>query len=267
MRFGRIFLIAILVAIARRACADDATTRPIAHVNHVGLVKLGWQLAGEVSTFQDRPAFQAIDLLHSLGFHHLQLSPGQIPDVDALLGKLKSVHMDVVSCGVVDLAGGEADVRRIFDLAKKLHAKDIIANPADGLLDLLDKLAGEYRINVAIINPPKPGAHWNPDDELHLLAGRSTRIGFCVDLAALETSGVSPVECLNKFAGHIMEIRLIDVDNRKDELDALDALKQQGFRGICAIGSEIGGGDDRVDRFTRSVNTFSDIVTDFARPR
>jgi sugar phosphate isomerase/epimerase len=267
MRFGRILLIAILVSAARRAYADDATTRPVAHVNHAGLVKLGWQLAGEVSTFQGRPAFQAIDLLHSLGFHHLLLSPGQIPDLDALVVKLKSIHMDVVGCGVVDLAGSETDVRKIFDLAKKLHAKDIIANPVDDSLDLLDKLAAEYRINVAILNLPKSGNHWNPDDELQLLAGRSARIGFCVDVAALEKSSMSPVECVNKLAGHIMEIRLIDVDNHKDESDVLNTLKQQGFRGICAIGSETGIGDDRFDRFTQSVNTFSDIVGDLARTR
>jgi sugar phosphate isomerase/epimerase len=266
----RILSVSLLFAIAiqSRAYADEPTTRPVAHVNHAGLVKLGWQLAGEISTFQDHPAPQAIDLLHSLGFHHLQLSPDQTSnDVDALLAKLKSVHMDVVSYGIVDLGGSEADMRKVFDLAKKLRAKDIIANPPDDSLDMLDKLAAEYRINIAIVNMPKPGNHWNPDDELRLLAERSARMGLCADLAAWKQSGLSPVECANKLAGHIMEIRLSDVDDEKDESAVLGTLKLQGFKGICAISSKTGSGDDRVDRFTRSVNTFSDIIGELARMR
>ncbi|HEY1922703.1 MAG TPA: hypothetical protein VGG44_08040 [Tepidisphaeraceae bacterium] len=261
---------AIVAVLAVSACAyaDEPTTQPAVHVNHAGLVKLGWQLAGEVSTFHDRPADDAIALLHSMGFHHLELSPSQTPDdTTALLARLKSVHMDVVSYGVVDLGGSEADMRKVFDCARQLHVKDIIANPMDDSLDMLDKLANEYRVNVAIINPPKPGNHWNPDDELRLLAGRSARIGLSADLAGWKLSGLSPVECTKKLAGHVMEIRLSDADAPKDKADVLGELKQQGFKGICAIGSETGSGDDLVDRFTRSVNTFSDIVGELAKTR
>jgi len=270
MRIGRILGFGFLIAVAvySRAPADDATTRPVAHVNHAGLVKLGWQLAGETSTFHDRSNVETIDLLHSLGFHHLELSPmPATEDVDALLAKLKSVHMDIVSYGIVDAHGDESDLRKLFDLAKKLKAKDIIARPADDSLDMLDKLANEYRINVAIVNLPKPGNHWNPDDELHLLAGRSGRMGVCADVAAWKTSGLSPVDCAQKLAGHIMEMRLNDIDDREAEAAVLGEVKKQGFRGICAVGCGTGGRDDLVDRFTISVNTFSDIVGELARMR
>jgi sugar phosphate isomerase/epimerase len=267
VRLGQIIFAAIFFAVGGRALADGPTSRPAAHVNHAGLLRLGWQLAGEVSTFQDLSAPGAIDLLHSLGFHHTQLSPERIENTDELLAKLKSVHMDAVSYGVVDLAGNEADLRKIFDLAKKLRVKVIVANPADESLDIIDKLAGEYRINVAIINRAKPGDHWNPDDVLRLLDGRSARLGFCADLSAWEKSGLSPVVCVNKLAGHIMEIRLNDIVDPKDESESLGALKQQGFRGICAVGSGTGIGDDRIDRFTQAVNVFSDIVGNLARVR
>jgi hypothetical protein len=60
---------------------------------------------------------------------------------------------------------------------------------------------------------------------------------------------------------------LSDVDDEKDESAVLGTLKLQGFKGICAISSKTGSGDDRVDRFTRSVNTFSDIIGELARMR
>jgi sugar phosphate isomerase/epimerase len=270
MRIGRIISFAFLIAVAMywRANADEATTRPVAHVNHAGLVKLGWQLAGETSTFHDRSDLETIDLFHSLGFHHLELSLGlTMEDVDPLLAKLKSVHMDIVSYGVVDASGTESDLRKLFDLAKKLKMKNIVVDPADDSLDMLDKLASEYRINVAIVNLPKPGNHWNPDDELHLLAGRSGRIGLCADVAAWTKSGLSPSECIHKLAGHIVEIRLNDIEEHEAESAALSELKAQGFKGICALGSATGSGNELVDRFTISVNTFSDIVGELARTR
>jgi len=241
MRLGRIACVAFFTAVVAgpHAGADEAATRPVAHVNHAGLVKLGWQLAGEASSFHDRSNVETIDLLHSLDFHHIELAPGQaLEDVDALLAKLKSVHMDIVSYGVVDAGGGESDMRKIFDLAKRLKAKSIVVDPADDSLDMLDKLASEYRINVAIVNLPKPGNHWNPDDELRLLAGRSGRMGSCADVAAWGKSGLSPVECVHKLAGHIMEIRLNDIDDREGESGVLGELKRRGFKGICALGCD-----------------------------
>src|SRR5271170_4242542 len=76
---------------------DSATTRPAIYVDHAGLSKLGWQLACVGSTFQDRSVFDMIDLLHSMNFHHIELSTGQIDPTDAaaseaLVAKLKSVR-------------------------------------------------------------------------------------------------------------------------------------------------------------------------------
>src|SRR5437764_11015077 len=91
---------------------------PQTHVDHPGLVKLHWQQAAKASTFREMTTFEMIDLLHEMDFHHIELVPGQAlspekkevkispemgsDDVDALLAKLKSVKMDIVSFGVAD---------------------------------------------------------------------------------------------------------------------------------------------------------------------
>src|SRR3954469_1375847 len=86
---------------------------PQTHVDHPGLVKLHWQQAAKASTFKEMTTFEMIDLLHEMDFHHIELVPGQslspdkrdvktgpdmsAADVDALMAKLKSVRMDIVS--------------------------------------------------------------------------------------------------------------------------------------------------------------------------
>lgn len=280
IRIPLLYLVCLMAIASPRARGADATTRPVAHVNHAALVKLSWQLACQGATFRDRSTLEMIDLLHSLDFHHIEIAPDQAQspeDVDTLLKKLKSVHMDIVSYGVVHPDGNGSDVRKILDLAKTLRAKTIVVDPADDSLDVLDKLAGEYRMNVAIVNLPKPANHWNPNEELRLLSGRSGRMGICADVAAWRKSGLSPVQCVRKLAGHILEVRLGDIDDRGRETTlgagvadisgVASELKRQRFKGICAIGYATGSGQDLVDQFTLSVNAFSDIVGELTRAR
>jgi sugar phosphate isomerase/epimerase len=244
---------------------DSSTTRPAIHVNHAGLSKLGWQLACIGSTFRDRPTFDLIDLLHSMNFHHMELSLEQIDpsDTDGLAAKLKSVHMDIVSIGIINPGTNESDATAFFELGKHLKIKTLVADPADGSLEMLDKLASEYHINVAIVNFPKPGNHWNPDALSTLLAGRSSRIGVCANIAAWRASGISPIDAAKKLAGHILEIRLENFDN-PDAADVLGELKTDNFKGICAVGCASEPKADLIDRFTRSINAFSDIVGDLS---
>jgi hypothetical protein len=74
------------------------------------------------------------------------------------------------------------------------------------------------------------------------------------------------VDCTRKLAGHILEVRLGQFDDR-DAADVLGELKKQGFKGICAVQCAGSTGDDLVDHFTRSVNAFSQIVADLSGAR
>jgi hypothetical protein len=262
-----ILCITLFIAIVvHAALADDSsTTRPAIHVNHAGLSKLGWQLACIGSTFRDRSTFDLIDLLHSMNFHHMELSLGQIDpsDTDGLAAKLKSVHMDIVSIGIINPGTSESAATAFFELGKQLKIKTLVADPADGSLEMLDKLASEYHINVAIVNFAKPGNHWDPDALRTLLAGRSSRIGVCANVAAWRASGISAVDAVKKLSGHILEIRL---ENSYDSeaADVLGELKIEKFKGICAVGCDNEPEGDLIDRFTRSINAFSRIVGDLS---
>jgi len=261
-----------MLAIAWPAAGADgsAASRPAIYVDHAGLLKLGWQLACVSSTFRDRSTFDMIDLLHSLDFHHIELSTGQIPGwddsaaADALVAKLKSHHMDIVSFGPVDLAKTEAETRKVFDLGKRLKIKTILADPPDDSLDMLDKLANEYRINVAMVNAAGRGD--DPDRLLRRLAGRTNRIGVCADPVGWRQAGLSPVDCAQKLAGHILEVRLSEFDDR-DGADVLGELKKQGLKGICAVECVGKTGDDLIDGFTRTVNGLSEIVAELSGAR
>jgi sugar phosphate isomerase/epimerase len=293
MRFVFACLVCLVGTVASPVFADDSAATQSAtaiYVDHAGLLKLGWQLACQGSTFADRSTFEMIDLLHSLNFHHIELCPGQSlspdhpdvkispdlseSDVNALLAKLRSVHLDIVSFGPIDPGPTEAEARKVFELGKKLRIKNIVADPSDDSLEMLDRLANEYRINVVIANGTKPGRHWDPDALAASLSTRSARMGVCADIAHWQLSGLVPVQCVQKLKGRVLEIRLSDMDDqgrevalgagRTDFSAVLRELRKQNFEGICALEYETGSGDDRLNDFVLSVNAFSQVVAEIA---
>jgi hypothetical protein len=264
MRIKGIFLAVVFAVVSPSLADEPPASRPAVYVDHAGLLKLSWQLAAVGSTFEDRSPFEMIDLLHSLTVHHIELSAPQIPAVDAvdaLADKLKSVHMDIVSMGPVDLTASEIDDRKIFAVGKRLKIKTIVADVTDDSLDLLDTLANEYGINVAITNSVKPA-----DALLGEVSGHSMRIGICADITAWRDAGLPPLRRAQLLRGHILEVRITDAPDH-DAADVLAELKDNGFKGICAMGCKTIKGVDPTPDFIRNVNAFSDIVGNLSGAR
>ena len=82
-------------------------------------------------------------------------------NLEALKKKLADGRVKPVSSGVVDFKKDEAEGRRLFEFAKALGFENITAEPDQDALDLIDSLAKEFRIKVAIHNHPKPTCYWD----------------------------------------------------------------------------------------------------------
>jgi len=284
-------LIALAIGAGGERVSAQATRPTIKeHVDHAALLKLAWQMGCQAETFKAIPFFQMIETLHPLIVHHIELAPGQIisaehpaiigpemtpADLQILLGKLKSVGMDVVSYGVANFTADQAEAKTIFDFAAKLKAKNIVANAPESSLEMLDKLAQSYRINVAILNGPAPVALSDPDVMVKAISGRSNRLGICADISNWRRAGFSPADSIQKFPGRVIEIRLSDVNSAAQEVtlgsgdsqapQVLAWLKHQNFKGVCAIEYSSGSDEqERLNNWITSANAFSDIVTRLA---
>ena len=227
-----------------------------------------WRLAMQAYTYHQQTLFDAIDNTKALGIKYLEAFPGQkvskdkdakfapgcSPEVmDEVKKKLDDAGVKLVNFGVVDLGKDEASARKVFEFAKKMGIKTIVAEPDKGIFDILDKLTKEYRIRVAIHNHPKPSAYWDPQVELEALKGHSRMIGSCADTGHWPRSGVNPLEALKKLSGRIISLHFKDLNalNPKDaegelhdvpwgtgKCDAkamLEELKKQGFSGVFSI--------------------------------
>lgn len=267
-----------------RAAAAPPETAPIVpaiYLNHAGLTRLGWQFVSPTATFGSRKIDETIDLLHANVVHHIELSADQAPtpptggiDPDAqqrdaaalaLLTKLHSVHMDIVSFDGPAFTKDPARARAVFALAQKLKVKYIVTRPLPGAVPMLDALATEYNVNVAIENSPY-GPYQTPSDVLNVLKGRSARIGCCADVGGFRKTGLDPEASLRLLEPRTFEVRLEDGDDpaaHEGGLLVLRLLKASGFRGAIAIGGEE---PLTYSAWADAVNRFSDLVTLLAPP-
>jgi len=239
--------------------------------------KLGWKMAVHSYTFQNFSIYDAIDKTAALGLKDMSISgsvnllengkirksstPG-ISD-EAYAGilahmKEKGLNPEFVNMGVVKPTANEAESRKLFAAAKKLGIGVLVTEPETHgkmeelpkVMDVVEKLAKEYNIKVAIHNHPGPqNFYWNPDTVLAAVKGRSPLLGACADVGHWVRSGLDPVECLKKLEGRVICLHFKDL-NEKGNPKAHDVpwgtgasnvkammveLKRQKFKGAFCV--------------------------------
>lgn len=205
--------------------------------------QLGWTLAVHTYTFQKFSIFEAIDKTAAVGVKHMSISGSvNLPDADGKIVKSSTIRMttnDVdaitarmkakgitpvfVNMGVVKPGINEAESRKIFEGAKRLGITVLVAEPEthdkmeelSPVMDVVEKLAKEYNIKVAIHNHPGPKSfYWNPDTVAAAVKGRSPLLGACADVGHWVRSGLDPVECLRKLEGRVIALHFKDLSER-----------------------------------------------------
>jgi len=137
----------------------------------------------------------------------MQLSPAGIEKIKEQLNN-KKIRMTSIY-----LTGGnnKAEWEKQFRLAKQLNVVYVTAEPTVKMWDIVDSLAGVYKMKVAIHNHWKGVSdYWSPDSVLAALKGHHN-FGACPDLGHWPKSGINPVQGLKKLQGHIIGIHLKDI--------------------------------------------------------
>lgn len=256
-----------LAASASLANALPASAAPVP-LSTPHAEKLGWQLSVQLFTYRRFPLHEAIDKVAALGIRHIE--PRSSTRMDPK-GTAQRVNEDMPAAARRELRArlddrgmqmssffGDITVepdqpRRVFEFCQEMGTQTLLSEPPPETFDLLEKLCGEYRINLAIHNHQRTKSlYWSPDEVLAVCRHRSKRIGACCDMGQWVRSGLDPVACLRQLAGRIVSFHLKDVTEKgnltarncvlgegaADAGTVLAELKRQGFRGLAAIDYE-----------------------------
>ena len=225
-----------------------------------------WRLSLMSYTYRKFTLFEAIDHAKALDLKYMETFGWQAisPDMkkvqfnsEAPLSALAKVKNKLDDAGVQlsgfyarEMGKDEEASRKVLDFAKVMDIPTIICEPPPEpeTYEMLDKLANEYRINIAIHNHAIPSTYGDPKTALKLMTNCSKRIGACVDTGHWVRSALKPVECLKLYQGRIIQLHFKDVpEARKKAPDVpwgtgigdikgqLAELHRQGFSGVFTI--------------------------------
>lgn len=226
--------------------------------------RLGWRLACCAYSFNKLSFYETIEKVSALGLDSIEgfvwqklspeepkvltnaeLSPAQRKEMNK---RMSAAGVRLVSTYCNKLEEKDA-CRRTFEFAKEMGMEFLVAEPPVEAYEMLDALANEYQVSVAVHNHPQPSPYWSPDVFLERSKGRSPRIGVCADTGHWCRSNLCPVEQLKRLQGRVVSFHLKDVTafgefkaeccpwgTGKGRLkEILVEMKRQGFQGVFGI--------------------------------
>ena len=278
-------------ALLAMAAGAEAGRKNRAKLSTPGAKAIGWQLACGLYSLRDRSFYEALEVIARLGIKNVEpcfflpLSkekPGLTTSESLSPDMRRELKKRLDDCGIRMVnyyAPVDADTeafRKIFDFAREMGVKTLVAEPPAEVFDKVEELCDEYKINLAIHNHPKSpdSKYWQPENVLKVCEGRGKRIGACVDTGHWVRSGLDPMECLKKLKGRIISTHLKDVaESGKPEArdvplgkgkakyaDVLKELYSQQFRGVMTIEYE-----HLSDQLVEDIAECVKFVEDFAK--
>lgn len=220
-----------------------------------------WKLGVQTYTFNKFPLTDAFSKIQQLGLHYAEaftfqelggdfpagtvLNAGLPPEqLDQLKKLLAKYDINLFACGVVGF-DTEAEWRNFFKFGSEIGLTMMTAEPKKDQLDLVESLAKEFNIKVAIHNHPTPSEYANPDVLAEALKGRSPMLGVCADIGHWKRSGADPLETIKRFRGRLMVIHMKDLKvNLEDAVwgtgvlpvkEVIDELRHQKFNGLISV--------------------------------
>ena len=182
---------------------------------------------------------------------------------DAQIGKMNKLQQEqgVTMVSMYAAAKSRAEWEKYFNIGSKLHLKFLVGEPEPEDLDFIDRLAGKYKMRLAIHNHAKnESKYWDPSYLLSILKGKRN-IGVCADLGHWARSNMNPVDNLKKLEGHILSIHAKNVEGAEsghtkwtninegiiDYRLVTQELQRQHFKGLVYIEDERRGKDNSED--------------------
>lgn len=263
--FFKIFLPLIVFTFFVSGCTNIGKTNKSAEKSKTATISTSespeWKLGAQLWTFRKFTLAEAFDKMQKLGLKYAELYNGQeigngidgkidfkmSPELRKKVLELAASHnIKIVQFGVIS-AKNEEEWRQLFEFAKGMGIKVITSEPSKKELDMVNQMATEYNIKIAIHNHPQPSNYWSPDIVLAATKGHSM-IGSCADIGHWKRSGLDPVECMKKLNGKIFAIHIKDIEKAEKSAEdviwgtgvcnikeVMEEAKRQNFKGIWSI--------------------------------
>lgn len=178
-----------------------------------------------------------IKMVQQLGVEYVDIKEFHLPQsetakaTDAGRKAFDKAGLKVIGGGNVGLPEpDEAGLRKHFEYAKAAGFPMIICAPNHENLGIVEKLAKEFDIRIAIHNHGPEDKHFpTPQSVLEAVKNMDARMGLCMDIGHTARAGKDPVEAISLAGPRLFELHM------KDLKDLLGKAPGGSF-GQCPVG-------------------------------
>ena len=132
---------------------------------------------------------QAIDFAQKLDVKYINFKDFHLPrtlsaeELKAARAKVEAAGLTIMGGGTITFRNDEKQVRSDFEYAKNAGFPLIVGAPSHDAMDLVEKVAKEYKIKVAIHNHgPEDKFFPSPYDVYDAVKKRDPLMGLCIDV-------------------------------------------------------------------------------------
>jgi inosose dehydratase len=224
-----------------------------------------YRIGLETWSFHDVDLDAMLKHVQALGVRFLELHDGHLPftsSADEMTrAKQALAAARIIATGVYihdAFTESEAVARPIFEYAKTMGYTYINGGPKRESLPLLNRLASEYSIRIAIHNHG-PAARYETLGHVTSVLDAYPNLRSCIDIGHFARSGVDPVRATRVLSPRAVAIHIKDVDAKGENtvlgegtLDlpgVFSAMRDSGFTGVVVLEYE-GDFDNMEKRLT-----------------
>ncbi len=202
---------------------------------------------------------QAIAMTRQLGVKYITLKDMHLPykstpaERQEARRKIEAAGLVLMGGGVIYMKNNADEIRSLFQYARDAGMPTMVSSPDIEALDLVEKMAREFDIRVAIHNHgPGDNKYPSPLDVWRLVKDRDARLGICMDVGHTVRIGQDPIEVMQQCSRRLYDYHIKDVTQANkagngtevgrgiiDIVAVLKFLADMKFQGHVALEYEI----------------------------
>jgi sugar phosphate isomerase/epimerase len=170
------------------------------------------------------PFDKCLEMAKSLDAKYINFKDVHIPRTDppeaikAARAKTEAAGFTIMGGGTISMTNDEAQVRKDFEYARLAGMPLIVAAPTPDSLDVVERLAKEFDIKIAIHNHgPEDKYFPSPYDVYKAVKGRDKHMGLCVDIGHTWRTGTDPTKAILELKDRVYDLHVKDLRDLKEK--------------------------------------------------
>lgn len=208
--------------VAAASLLPHLTGRSSAHAAVAAASSSSLKLGVASYSLRKFPFDKCLEMAKALDAKYINFKDVHIPRTDppeaikTATAKTQAAGLTIMGGGTITMKNDEVQVRKDFEYARLAGMPLIVAAPSPDSLDVVERLAKEFDIKVAIHNHgPEDKFFPSPYDVYKAVKGRDKHMGLCVDIGHSWRAGTDPTKAVLELRDRVYDLHVKDLRDLK----------------------------------------------------